>query len=287
MAQVGFLGAGRMGRPMMQRLIVAGHAVRVHYRFDWEEEEFTRDGAELTEDVDEIARGADAVIVNLFSDEQVNQILLAPGGLIEAIEPGTVVVLHTTSSPRTSEQIAARLTERDASFVDAAVSGGPHDIEARKLTLFAGGAEDAWAKAEPFLRAYGSPILHLGPAGTGMKVKLLNNAAFGAHIGVVSVLSDLARTLDLEEKTLYEAMAHGSGDSAVVAMVARGGSAKAFSTSTAEFVDKDVHTAETLLGALGASLEPFDSLYRAGRDIRSVESTATAGSAADAVTSSS
>ena len=278
MAQVGFLGAGRMGRPMMQRLIAGGHSVRVHYRFDWEKEEFTRDGAEVTEDIHGVARGADAVIVNLFSDDQVKEILLAPGGLLEAIEPGTVVVLHTTSSPRTSEQAAARLAERGAFYVDAAVSGGPHNIEAGEITLFVGGTDDARMKAEPFLRAYGDPIIHLGPPGTGMKVKLLNNAAFGAHIGVVSVLSELARTLDLDEKTLYEAMAHGSGNSAVVAMVARGGSARAFSRSTAEFVDKDIHTAETLLGALGASLEPFDTLYRAGREIRGVDAPAAASS---------
>ncbi len=81
-------------------------------------------------------------------------------------------------------------------------------------------------------------------------------------------MSELAKTLDLDEKTLYEAMSHGSGNSAVVGMVSRGGSAAGFSRSTAEFVDKDVHTAETLLGKLGASLEPFAALYQAGRDIR-------------------
>lgn len=271
MAHVGFLGAGRMGRPMMQRLIGAGHSVRVHHRFDWEKDEFTQDGAEVTADVNEIARGADAVVVNLFSDDQVNEVLLGPGGLVDAIEPGTVVIVHTTSSPRTSELVEAKLAEKGALYVDAAVSGGPHDIAAGEITLFVGGTAEAWTTAEPLLATYGDPILHLGPVGTGMKVKLLNNAAFGAHIGVVSVLSELATTLGLDETTLYEAMSHGSGNSAVVAMVARGGSAQGFSQSTAEFVDKDVHTADTLLGALGASLEPFATLYQAGRDIRGSE----------------
>ena len=268
MAQIGFLGAGRMGRPMMQRLIAAGHSVRVHYRFDGEKDDFTSDGAEVTLDVSEIAQGADAVVVNLFSDDQVRDVVLGAGGLAEAVEPGTVVILHTTSSPRTSELLEAKLADKGALYVDAAVSGGPHNIAAGDLTLFVGGAEAAWSKAEPVLAAYGDPVIHLGPVGTGMKVKLLNNAAFGAHIGVVSVLSALAKTLDLDEKTLYEAMSHGSGNSAVVGMVSRGGSAAGFSQSTAEFVDKDVHTAETLLGELGASLEPFAALYQAGRDVR-------------------
>lgn len=268
MAQIGFLGAGRMGRPMMQRLIAAGHSVRVHHRFDWEREEFTKDGAETTTDLGQVAEGADAVVVNLFSDDQVKEVVLADGGLAGAVEPGTIVILHTTSSPRTSEQLAARLEQRGARYVDAAVSGGPHDIAAGHITLFVGGSDEAWAQAQPYLSAYGDPIFHLGPVGTGMKVKLLNNAAFGAHIGIVSVLSRLAATLDLDEKTLYEAISHGSGNSAVVGMVRRGGSAKAFAESTAEFVDKDVHTAQTLLGELGASLDPFATLYQAGRDIR-------------------
>jgi 3-hydroxyisobutyrate dehydrogenase-like beta-hydroxyacid dehydrogenase len=271
MAQVGFLGAGRMGRPMMQRLIAAGHSVRVHHRFDWERDEFTADGAEVTLEVSEVARGADAIVVNLFSDDQVKEIVLADGGLVDAVEPGTVVILHTTSSPRTSELLEARLRQRGALYVDAAVSGGPHNIAEGDLTLFVGGSEDAWSKAEPLLGAYGNPVMHLGPVGTGMKVKLLNNAAFGAHIGVVSVLADLATSLDLDERTLYQAMSHGSGNSAVVGMVSRGGSAAGFSQSTAEFVDKDVSTAETLLGELGASLDPFAALYQAGRDIRGAE----------------
>lgn len=268
MAHIGFLGAGRMGRPMLQRLISAGHSVRVHYRFEEEREALTSDGAEVTAHLSEVPAGADAVVVNLFSDDQVKEVVLADGGLIDAVAPGTVVILHTTCSPRTAERIGARLQEKSAFFLDAAVSGGPHDIAAGEITLFVGGGEDAWAKAEPLLSAYGDPIFHLGPAGTGMKVKLLNNAAFGAHIGVVSVLSELARTLGLDEGSLYEAISTGSGDSAVVGMVRRAGSAKAFSQSTAEFVDKDVHTAQTLLGELGASLDPFAALYRAGREIR-------------------
>jgi 3-hydroxyisobutyrate dehydrogenase-like beta-hydroxyacid dehydrogenase len=273
MAHIGFLGAGRMGRPMVQRLIADGHTVRALYRSDDAKAALASDGAEPTTELGQLAANADAVIVNLFSDEQVRSLVLADGGLVDSVEPGAVVILHTTSSPRTSEQLDARLRQRDALFVDAAVSGGPHNIAAGEITLFVGGGDDAFESASPILAAYGDPILHLGPVGTGMKVKLLNNAAFGAHIGVVSVLAGLAETLGLDEKTLYQAISHGSGNSAVLGMISHGGSARTFSRTTAEFVDKDVHTAETLLGELGASLEPFATLYQAGRDIRGEHTT--------------
>lgn len=275
MAQIGFLGAGRMGRPMVLRLVGGGHTVRVHDR-SGDKADLASEGVELVREVTEVAAGADAVVVNLFSDEQVRQLVLEPGGLADAIEPGATLILHTTSSPRTSEELETRLAARGAFYVDAAVSGGPQDIAIGKITLFIGGSGEAFAKAEQVLRAYGSPVFHFGPAGTGMKVKLLNNAAFGAHIGVVSVLADLARTLHLDEEALFEGISYGSGNSSVVRMVRGSGGAKAFSQRTAEFVDKDIHTAQELLGELGVNLDPFAALYQAGRDIRTADDSAIA-----------
>lgn len=265
--RIGFLGAGRMGRPMMRRLIAAGHAVRVHHRFDWQVEAFTADGAELTPEIPAVAKGAVAVVVNVYSDEQVREVCL-DSGLIDALETGAVLILHTTSSPATSQLLSEACEAHGARYVDAAVSGGPHDIAAGEITLFVGGSADAFALAKPVLEAYGDPILHLGPVGTGMKVKLLNNATFAANIGVLSVISGLARTLDLDETALIEAVSHGSGDSAVLSMVARGGSVQRFSESTAEFVDKDVRVATELLAGLGASLRTLEPLYAAMRSIR-------------------
>lgn len=265
--QIGFLGAGRMGRPMMQRIIAAGHVVRVHHRFDWEVEAFTADGAEVTTQIAAVAKGAAAVVVNVYSDEQVREACL-DGGLVAALEPGAVLILHTTSSPATSAMLADACAARGAHYVDAAVSGGPHNIAAGEITLFVGGSPEGFALAEPVLAAYGDPILHLGPVGTGMKVKLLNNATFAANIGVLAVISRLATTLDLEEKALIEAVSNGSGNSAVLGMVTRSGSVKVFSESTAEFVDKDVRVATDLLAGIGASLETFEPLYAAMRDVR-------------------
>jgi 3-hydroxyisobutyrate dehydrogenase-like beta-hydroxyacid dehydrogenase len=70
--------------------------------------------------------------------------------------------------------------------VDAAVSGGPHDIAAGKLTLFVGGADDTVARLRPVLDCYGDPVLHVGPSGTGQKVKLVNNVLFAGHIGLLA-----------------------------------------------------------------------------------------------------
>ncbi|MEQ6900387.1 NAD(P)-dependent oxidoreductase [Nocardioides sp. YIM 152588] len=266
--QIGFVGAGRMGRPMLQRLIAAGHSVRVHYRFDWEVEAFTADGAEITPDLRDVPVGAEAVVVNVYSDQQVREVCL-DGGLVAGLAPGSLLVVHTTSSPRTSELLAEACAARGCAYVDAAVSGGPHNIAAGEITLFVGGSEAAFAQAQPVLSAYGDPVIHLGPAGTGMKVKLLNNAVFGANIGVLAAAARLAERLDLDEGALLRAVQHGSGNSAVLGMIANRTTVRGFSESTAEFVDKDVSVAASLLADLGAGLDELEPMYEAMRAIRS------------------
>lgn len=268
MATIGFLGAGEMGFPMVERLVAAGHAVTVHHRAEPQAEAIRAAGATPVRDLNEIARGADAVVVCLFDGQQVRDLLLAPGGLMEAVEPGAVVILHTTSGPGLSEELETRAAARSAYYVDAPVSGGPGDISAGAITLFVGGSDDAWTKAQGILAAYGDPVLHLGPVGTGMKVKLLNNATFGANIGVLSVISGLARKLELDEAALLRAISHGSGNSMVAGRIAGGGSVRAFSQATAKFVDKDIQTASTLLAELGAGLDDLQPLYQAAHAIR-------------------
>lgn len=264
--QMGFVGAGRMGAPMVGRLLAAGHDVRVHHRADSSRE--APAGAVTTPLVAGAAAGARAVVVNVHSDDQLRDVC-GGQGLIEALEPGGVLVVHTTSSPRTARGLAARCAERGVGFVDAAISGGPHDIAAGRLSLFVGGSEDSFGLACDVLATYGDPVMHVGPAGTGMAVKLLNNAAFGAHIGVLAIIAELAGELGLEEAVLLRAMGQGSGNSAVLGMAARRGSVQEFSASTAEFVDKDVQVAAALLGELGSGLGRLEPLYRAMRECRS------------------
>ncbi len=69
--------------------------------------------------------------------------------------------------------------------IDAPVSGGPQEIAAGRVTLFVGGSDDAVTRVTPLLSAYGDPIFHVGPTGSGQKVKLINNAMFAAQIGLV------------------------------------------------------------------------------------------------------
>ncbi|GAA5056862.1 3-hydroxyisobutyrate dehydrogenase-like beta-hydroxyacid dehydrogenase [Thermocatellispora tengchongensis] len=259
--RVGFAGAGRIGRPMVRRLLAAGHAVRVFARTDAARRALAGDGAEVVPALTGIAGGADAVVVCVHTDEQVRQVCL-DGGVVAALPAGAVLVVHTTGSPRTAEELARAAAERDALVVDAPVSGGPHDVEAGRVTLFAGGAGAAMARAMPVLTAYGDPVLHVGPEGAGQRVKLINNAVFAANIGLLAHAVELAAHLGLEETAVIQALQHGSGASRALAGIGAHGTVAGFARAVGEFVGKDVAIVRDVACELGGDLGPLGAAHQ-------------------------
>lgn len=243
---------------MVSRLVDAGHDVRALGRSDEKRSAITELGAQPVDETASVCTDAEAVVLCVFTDEQVRQICLADD-LIAAMEPDSTLVLHTTGSPRTAQAIA----EHGVEVVDAPVSGGPHNAADGALTLFVGGADDAVAKVRPVLSCYGDPILHVGPLGAGQKVKLVNNALFAAHIGLLSAAVELAARLGVAESELLNALPNGSAASRVLDIVAAGGSVASFIETAGEFVGKDVAVVRQIAAELGSDLGTLDDAIEA------------------------
>ena len=259
MTRVGFVGTGRMGAPMVRRLVDAGHEVRALGRTP-DRCEAVRDlGAFAVTEPAAVAEGADAVIVCVFTDQQARQVCLE-SGLVAAMAPDAVLVIHTTGSPRTAETIAAQ----GAAVVDAPVSGGPHDIAAGRVTLFVGGEDDAVARVHPLLSTYGDPVLHVGRTGAGQLVKLINNALFAAQIGLVAEGVRLGGVLGISEPALLEALTHGSAGSRALGNITRAGSAAAFIDAVGDFIGKDVAMVRETVAEMGGDLGVLNYAVDAG-----------------------
>jgi 3-hydroxyisobutyrate dehydrogenase-like beta-hydroxyacid dehydrogenase len=126
-----------------------------------------------------------------------------------------------------------------------------------------GGADDAVARVRPVLSCYGDPVMHVGPLGAGQKVKLVNNALFAAHIGLLSGAVELGARLGLPESTLLAALPHGSAASRVLDMVASGGSVSSFVETAGEFVGKDIAVVRSIAADLGDDLGVLDVVINA------------------------
>jgi 2-hydroxy-3-oxopropionate reductase len=244
---------------MVARLVDAGHDVATLGRSAENLSAFAQLGANAVADTVEVTAHADTVVVCVFTDEQVRQICL-DDGLLATMSPGSALVVHTTASPYTVETIGVRAAERDIDVVDAPVSGGPHNAAVGALTLFVGGSEDAVARVRPMLSCYGDPVLHVGPLGAGQKVKLVNNALFAAHIGLLSGSIELGARLGLPESTLLTALPHGSAASRVLDIIATRGSVASFIDMAGEFVSKDVAVARSIAAELGSDLGVLDDV---------------------------
>ncbi|MGW2516895.1 NAD(P)-dependent oxidoreductase [Streptomyces sp. NPDC001617] len=250
---IGVVGAGRMGRPMVRRLAEAGHEVRVLGRTTEARRALAQEPAQVVPEAAQAGEGAAAVLVCVHNDQQVREVCL-DSGLLEAMPSGSVLVVHTTGSPRTVEAVADRAVSHGIGVVDAPVSGGPPDVAAGRITLFVGGSDDTVARIRPVLRSYGDPVLHVGPLGAGQRVKLVNNTVFAAQIGLLSHAARLAGELGLDERLLLDALTHGSASSRALAGVVRHGSVTEFARTTREFLGKDLDVVRAVAGELGAEL---------------------------------
>lgn len=263
--RVGFIGAGRMGRPMVGRLVAAGHDVHVLGRTVEKCRELQQLGARVVNEAAEAGADSDVVVLCVFTDQQVRDVCLDTA-LLPSMAPDSVLVVHTTANPNTIEAIAERANGVDV--VDAAVSGGPHDIEAGRLTLFVGGADQAVDRVRPLLGCYGDPVLHVGPTGAGQNVKLVNNALFAAQIGLLAESIRLGERLGVPESTLLTALGHDSATSGVLNLVAAGGSVASFIEVTGDFVAKDVAVVRGIAaesGGLGALEDVIEKIHTAKR----------------------
>ncbi len=251
--RVGIVGTGEMGRPLVDRLRAAGFEVSAYARRSEVRDDLTAAGVRCVDSLAELGAGNDVVIVYVFSDEQVRTIAL-DGGLADAMEPGSVMMVTTTGSPRTVEAIHGRVAARGVGVVDAPGSGGPAQVADGTLTLFVGGADADVARCRPVFDAYAATIVHFGALGAGQKVKLLNNLLFGAHVELALEAARLSTELGIDPALLAGTLHMCSGASYALDLVAAMGSADTLVQAAGRFVHKDVVVAQAVADELGAPL---------------------------------
>lgn len=178
---VGFIGLGKMGRPMTQRLLAAGYQVTVHNRSRGVVEQLAREGARPAHSAREVAEAADIVLTCLPTPPVVEQIFLADDGVAAGGRAGQIWVDHSTVSPSTNRACAEAAAAVGAAFLDAPVSGGPEGAAGGTLAIMVGGDAAAFEQARPVFEAMGQNIRRCGPPGAGTAVKLVNQLLVGIH----------------------------------------------------------------------------------------------------------
>ncbi len=206
--QITLMGLGLMGRPMARVLISKGFNL-----WGWNRSRLPEllEGIPLVGSLEEAAR-ADVLLLMLSDSTAVNAVLEQ---LEPHLQPGQVVLDMGSSDPSHSRLHARRLASRGIGWVDAPVSGGPEGAQSATLAIMAGGDPAHYEQVKPILEALGRPT-HVGEAGAGHTLKVINQLMVGLYIEAVSEALLLAERHGLEPRKVQEALRGGFADSKIL-----------------------------------------------------------------------
>jgi 3-hydroxyisobutyrate dehydrogenase-like beta-hydroxyacid dehydrogenase len=252
--RVGFIGLGSQGAPIAHRIIDAGHPTTLWARRQASLEPFADSAADVAASPAELAAASDLVCVCVVSDADVEEVVAGERGVLAGIGHGSVIAVHSTVHPGTCRRLAGQAAAQGVRLVDAPVSGGaPAAAEGRLLVMV--GGESATAEfCRPVFATFGDPVVHLGPLGSGLLTKLLNNALFTAHLATAASALALGQALGVDPPRLAEVISHGSGSSfALERITAAGGTLDLMAPIAGPLLQKDVRIVADLADAANVS----------------------------------
>ena len=211
MAEIGFIGAGNMGGPMLANMIKAGHAVSAFDLSDAALDAAREAGAALAESPGDAAAGRDAVITMLPAGAHVRDVYMGDGGILARAGEGTLLIDCSTIDVTTAREVSEAAAARGLEMLDAPVSGGVAGAASGALTFMVGGTESAFARAEPILEPMAKAVVHAGPSGNGQAAKVCNNMMLAASMIVTSEAFALADRLGLERQTMFDIVSTATG----------------------------------------------------------------------------
>lgn len=195
MTSVAFLGLGVMGGGMAGRLLSAGFRVSVWNRSADRAESFRERGAMVAQSPRDAAAGADVIISMVADDEAARGVWLGSGGAIGGARQGTLLIESSTVSPRWIGELGTEGLACGCEVIDAPVTGSRTQAASGELLFLVGGGSETLERARPVLAPMSRDILHVGPLGSGARLKLINNFICGVQAAA------LAEGLALVEKS--------------------------------------------------------------------------------------
>jgi 3-hydroxyisobutyrate dehydrogenase-like beta-hydroxyacid dehydrogenase len=204
--RVGVVGLGVMGRPMVERLLTAGHEVIVWNRTTARAAEAAGRGARVARSPADLASHSDVVLSIVTDPEAVRAVSLGDDGIAAGLAAGSVHADMSTVSPEASRSLAAEYARRSLRFVQAPVLGSRRQIAAGELLVFGGGSEEDVQRAEEAWSAFASRTWRLPDAPAGAALKLACNMLIANMILGLGQSLVFARALGVDPSILLEVL---------------------------------------------------------------------------------
>ncbi|HXQ39737.1 MAG TPA: NAD(P)-dependent oxidoreductase [Candidatus Udaeobacter sp.] len=175
MERIGFIGLGRMGRPMAANLCRKGFALVVHDINPEPVRILEAEGARAANGVAGVVRASDILVTMLPSSVEVEDTVLGPDGILAHGRPGQLVMDMSTIDPATTDRLARETAVRGLAMVDAPVGRLAAHADRGESLFMVGASQADYERVLPLLKAMGTTIHHCGGPGSGIRTKLVNN----------------------------------------------------------------------------------------------------------------
>lgn len=273
MNSVAVLGLGLMGGGMAGRLLAGGTPLTVWNRTRERTRGWEAGGARVAATPREAAATADVVISMVADDEASRAVWYGPAGALAGARAGALLIESSTLSPGCVETLAARAAQHGCAFLEAPVTGSRTHAASGELLFLAGGDPGTVDAARPILAMLGRDVVHVGPVGSGARLKLVNNFLCGVQAAAVAEAIAMAERCGLDLDAALPVLLNGAAGSPLVRTVAARMAARDYTLAfPLELMRKDLGYAVAEAARHGVALRlaeaaqgRFDAAVAAGR----------------------
>jgi 3-hydroxyisobutyrate dehydrogenase-like beta-hydroxyacid dehydrogenase len=217
---IGFVGVGLMGHGIAKNLLAKGFplTLRVH-RNRAAAEDLLAAGASEAPNYADLARNADIVMLCVTGAPQVEEVVLGPQGIASGARPGLIVIDTSTSEPAMTTRMRDVLAQQNVRFVDAPLARTPVEAEQGRLNIMVGADDATFAELQPVFAGFCENIVHAGPPGHGIVLKLINNFIAQAICTATAEACAAAAKSGLSIAKLHQVISAGAVNSGLFQML--------------------------------------------------------------------
>ena len=210
---VGFIGLGNMGGPMALNLARNGFALVVHDIDPAKLPPLRAVGAQVADSPERVAARVERTICMVETTAQAESVIAGPEGVIRGVKPGHIVICMSTIDPFAAKRLAAELARRGVQMLDAPVSGGTERAKSGELSIIAGGDVATFDACGDLFKAMGANLFHVGPLGSGLAMKLVNNMLIQVNRVAVAEALVMGVKAGLDPQKIYDVVRVSTGTS--------------------------------------------------------------------------
>lgn len=210
--KIAWIGTGVMGAPMASHLANAGHEVTVYNR-TFEKAKKLEPLCTAVRTIKEAVREADVVFTIVGYPKDVENVYFGEEGIIKNVQPKTIIVDMTTSSPELAVKIYDEAKKYDVDALDAPVTGGDLGAINATLSIMVGGDLAPYEKVFPLLEKMGKAITYMGAPGNGQNMKLANQVCIAGAIASTAEALTFAKSKNIQPEEFFSVINNGSAAS--------------------------------------------------------------------------